>query len=133
LRIRALKKNLFRVVMIVPASFSLNTFHIVKHPVVMLNEIERVLAIDGSLMVTDIRRSWLGLFMPILKTAYTSAQSRDLLSRSKLRRYEFLQGRFWHSALQNQTGLNVNADTALCVWATGPGNRTSTLGKAEHE
>ena len=74
---------------------SLNTFHVVKDPVAMLNEIERVLAPDGSLMVTDIRRSWLRLFMPILKTAYTSAQARDLLSHSRLRRSEFSQGTCW--------------------------------------
>ena len=76
------------------AIVSLNTFHVVKDPVLMVNEIERVLAPDGCLMVTDIRRSWLGLFMPILKTAYTSTEAREVLSRSRLRRYEFLQGRF---------------------------------------
>ena len=77
------------------AVVSLNTFHVVKDPIAMLNEIERVLAPDGSVMVTDIRRSWLRLFMPILNTAYTSAQARGLLSRSRLRQYEFLQGLFW--------------------------------------
>ena len=77
------------------AIVSLNTFHVVKDPILMVNEIERVLAPDGCLMVTDIRRSWLCLFMPILKTAYTSTEAREVLSHSRLRRYEFLQGRFW--------------------------------------
>jgi ubiquinone/menaquinone biosynthesis C-methylase UbiE len=39
------------------AIVSLNTFHVVKDPISMVNEIERVLAPEGCLMVTDIRRS----------------------------------------------------------------------------
>lgn len=74
------------------AVISLNVLHVVDDPIAMLNEIERVLAPDGIAFISDIRRSWLGLLMPILKTAYSPGEVAQLLQRSRLR----------HSTLHDQ-------------------------------
>lgn len=71
------------------AVVSLNTLHVVDNPVAMLDEIERVLAPDGILAVSGIKRSWLGFFIPRLRPAYTSAEAKVLLRRSRLRPWEF--------------------------------------------
>jgi len=76
---------------------SLNTLHVVDDPVAMLDEIERVLAPNGMLGLSDIKRSWFGLFMPILKTAYTATEAKELLHRSKLRPWEFHESFLWFS------------------------------------
>lgn len=74
---------------------SVNTFHVIDDPVAMLNEIERVLKPDGGLAISCIRRSWLGWFMRILKTSYTSAEAKEILSRSKLRPWKFQENPLW--------------------------------------
>ena len=71
------------------AVVSLNTLHVVDRPVAMLDEIDRVLTPDGILAVSDIKRSWLGVFISLLRTAYTSAEAKELLRRSRLRPWEF--------------------------------------------
>jgi ubiquinone/menaquinone biosynthesis C-methylase UbiE len=74
---------------------SLNTFHVVKDPIAMLNEIERVLSPGGRLLLSDIKRSWLGLFMPMLKTAYTPKEAQELLKQSRLRSWKVYDRFFW--------------------------------------
>lgn len=74
---------------------SLNTFHVVAGPVAMLNEIERVLSPAGRLLLSDIKRSWLGLFMPMLKTAYTPEEAKELLKQSRLRSWKVYDRFFW--------------------------------------
>ena len=66
---------------------SLNTIHIVDSPVKMLNEVERILKPDGLAVLANIKRSWFGYIMPILKTTYTVSEMEELLKRSKLRNY----------------------------------------------
>jgi ubiquinone/menaquinone biosynthesis C-methylase UbiE len=50
---------------------NLNMVHLVKDPVRMLDEIERVLAPDGFLFIADLRRSWLGLLEKEIQSAVT--------------------------------------------------------------
>lgn len=74
---------------------SFNTLHLVDDPVAMLNEIERVLRPEGMLYVGDIRRSWFGYFMSILKTTFTLEECRELVSQSSLRPCVFEKSILW--------------------------------------
>lgn len=61
----------------------------------MLNEVERVLRPDGALLLTCVKRSWLGLFMPILKTGYTADEAKEILGRSTLRPWRLRDYLLW--------------------------------------
>jgi ubiquinone/menaquinone biosynthesis C-methylase UbiE len=74
---------------------SLNTFHVVEDPVAMLDEVERVLSPGGRLLLSDIKRSWVGVLMPMLKTAYTTEEAKELLKRSRLRSWKVYDRFFW--------------------------------------
>lgn len=74
---------------------NVNMAHVVEKPVAMLNEIERVLAPDGSLFIADVRRSWLGLFERAVKSGLTADEARRLLERSNLREGEFSSSLLW--------------------------------------
>ena len=75
----------------------INTFmlHIVENPVTMLNEIERVATVDGRIMITDLRRIWLGLFMKKFKTAFTLDEALEIIGQSNLRKGRRAKGLFW--------------------------------------
>jgi len=77
------------------AVVSLETLHTTENPIAMLDEIERVLVTNGTLVIGDIRRSWLALFMPVLRTAYTADEAKVILRRSKLRYWEFNEYMLW--------------------------------------
>ena len=85
------------------AVVSLNTLHVIDNPVAMLNEMERVLAPDGILGVSDIKRSWLGFCMPILRTALTATEVKVLLRRSRLRPWEFRESLLWFSFVASKS------------------------------
>jgi ubiquinone/menaquinone biosynthesis C-methylase UbiE len=74
---------------------SRNMLHTVDNPVAMLDEIERVLSPTGILLLSDIKRSWLGLIIPVLRTAYTMTEFKELLRRSKLRTGKVSESVFW--------------------------------------
>jgi ubiquinone/menaquinone biosynthesis C-methylase UbiE len=74
---------------------SVNTLHVIDDPVAMLDEIERVLAPDGILLISDIKRSWLSLFKPALKMAYTPAEVEQFLEHSRLRSCRFHNHLLW--------------------------------------
>lgn len=76
-------------------ALNLNMVHLVEDPIRMLNEIERILALDGLLFVADLRRSWAGLFEREIKSALTMEEARDLLSQSKLRGGVFSSSFLW--------------------------------------
>jgi len=73
---------------------SINVFHILDDPVLMLDEIERVLSPAGKLFILCIRRSWIAYILPIFKTAYTAPEVMETLKRSKLRKSEVSET-FW--------------------------------------
>jgi ubiquinone/menaquinone biosynthesis C-methylase UbiE len=72
-----------------------NMVHLVEDPVVMLNEIERVLAPEGMAFIADLRRSWLGWIEREIRSALTVAEARELLGRSALRPGVFTQDLLW--------------------------------------
>ena len=69
--------------------YCLNMLHIVGKPVTMLDEVARVLRPGGGFGVGAIRRSWIGLFVPIFAAAYSSGEARDLLKQSQLPPWTF--------------------------------------------
>jgi ubiquinone/menaquinone biosynthesis C-methylase UbiE len=75
----------------------MNTFmlHVVSDPVEMLNEIERVAKPGGKIMITDLRRIWLGLVVKKLKTAFTLDEAVEVLKRSNIRQGQTSKGPFW--------------------------------------
>ena len=75
----------------------INTFmlHIVDDTTVMLNEIERVAKIQGRIMITDLRRTWLALVAKKLKTAFTLEEGKDVINRSNIRPGRYTKGPFW--------------------------------------
>jgi ubiquinone/menaquinone biosynthesis C-methylase UbiE len=76
---------------------TVNTFmlHVVEDPVAMLNELERVTRDDGRIMITDLRRIWLGAVVRKLKTAYTLEEAVGVIGQSRLRKGSASKGPFW--------------------------------------
>ena len=60
-------------------------FHLVEGPSAMVNEIERVLAPKGILLLKDLKRSWLGHFDNAIGTSYTKDEAEEILRGSRLR------------------------------------------------
>ncbi|MEA1875257.1 MAG: class I SAM-dependent methyltransferase [Bacteroidota bacterium] len=75
----------------------INTFmiHIVDNPLAMLNEIERVTKNQGQIMITDLRRTFLGLFVKKLRTAFTLEEGMEIVNESNLRLGISSKGSFW--------------------------------------
>jgi ubiquinone/menaquinone biosynthesis C-methylase UbiE len=69
--------------------------HIVQDPLVMLNEMERVLAPSGHLFMVDIRRSWVGLLDRTFRTGLTLPEAEALVGRSKIGQGKFTSGLLW--------------------------------------
>jgi ubiquinone/menaquinone biosynthesis C-methylase UbiE len=69
--------------------------HIVEDSIAMLDEMERVLRPDGMLFMADIRRSWVGLFDKVFKSALTVEEASVLVRRSKLREGVFSSDLLW--------------------------------------
>jgi ubiquinone/menaquinone biosynthesis C-methylase UbiE len=77
------------------ALINLQMLHIVGNPVAMLDEMERVLAPDGVLFMADIRRSWVGLFDKVFKSALTVEEAGALVRQSNLREGAFSSDLLW--------------------------------------
>jgi ubiquinone/menaquinone biosynthesis C-methylase UbiE len=75
----------------------INTFmlHVVEDPVAMLNEIERITKEDGIILISDLRRIWLGLFVKKLRTSFTLNEALDIIHQSGLRPGKGSRGPFW--------------------------------------
>lgn len=74
-----------------------NTFlmHIVENPVAMLNEIERVARPDARILISDLRRFFMGYFMNKFRMTYTLSEALELISASELREGKASNGLFW--------------------------------------
>ncbi len=81
---------------------SSNTLHLVKNPVSMLNEIHRILKPQGRFIISDFRRSWLGVLTEHIRASYTLQEVKDLLSQSKLQGWMVKDGFLWLSILSNR-------------------------------
>jgi ubiquinone/menaquinone biosynthesis C-methylase UbiE len=77
------------------AVVNVQMLHIVKDPIAMLNELERVLAPDGFLFMADIRRSWVGLFEKVFRSGLTVDEAAVLVRRSRLREGRFSSDLLW--------------------------------------
>lgn len=75
----------------------LNTFmlHVVEDPVTMLNEIERVATPHARIMMTDLRRNWLGFLIKKFKTALTLEEALKMIQQSELRKGTAAKGFYW--------------------------------------
>lgn len=84
----------------------INTFmiHIVEDSVKMLNEIERVTKQQGRIMITDLRRIWLGLVVKKLKTAFTLEEAMEVIKKSDIRPGRFSKGPFWWDYMVDVNG-----------------------------
>jgi len=78
---------------------SSNTLHLIKHPIRMFNETQRVLKPEGKFIISDFRRSWLGLFSQHIRAAYSPKEVKDFLNRSKLENLEVKDYFFWLSII----------------------------------
>jgi ubiquinone/menaquinone biosynthesis C-methylase UbiE len=78
-------------------AISSNTLHLVKNPVRMLDELQRVLKPKGVFLVSDLRRSWLGILSKHLRASYSPGEVKDLLGQSKLENWELRDYFFWLS------------------------------------
>jgi len=77
------------------AVINLQMVHIVEDPIAMLDEMERVLTPAGVLFMADIRRSWVGFFDKVFKSALTVDEASALVRRSKLREGIFSADLLW--------------------------------------
>jgi len=76
-----------------------NTLHLVKNPVRMFSEIQRVLKPGGRFLVSDFRRSWLGILTEHVRAAYSVKEVTDLLRQSELQNWKVRDSFFWLSVL----------------------------------
>jgi ubiquinone/menaquinone biosynthesis C-methylase UbiE len=78
---------------------SSNTLHLMKNPVMMFDEIQRVLRPDGRFLISDFRRSWLGILTEHVRSAYSAEEVRELLRQSELQNWKVRDSFFWLSVL----------------------------------
>jgi ubiquinone/menaquinone biosynthesis C-methylase UbiE len=81
---------------------SSNTLHLIKNPVRMFNEIQRVLKPKGRFFISDLRRSSLGVLSRHIRAAYSPKEVKDLLSQSKLENWEVKDYFFWLNILSEK-------------------------------
>jgi ubiquinone/menaquinone biosynthesis C-methylase UbiE len=81
---------------------SSNTLHLVENPIRMFNEIQRVLELQGAFLISDLRRSWLGILSKDIRASYSPEEVEDLLNQSKLQNWEVKDYLFWLSILSKE-------------------------------
>jgi ubiquinone/menaquinone biosynthesis C-methylase UbiE len=74
---------------------SSNTLHLVKNPVSMFNEIHRVLKPQAGFLISDLRRSWLGVLTEHIRASYTRQEVQDLLNQSRLQNWTIRDSFLW--------------------------------------
>jgi ubiquinone/menaquinone biosynthesis C-methylase UbiE len=74
---------------------NINMVHVVENPLQMLDELERILAVDGHLFIVDIRRSWIGLLEREFLSALSVTEAKQLLSGSKIRKGRMTSTLLW--------------------------------------
>jgi ubiquinone/menaquinone biosynthesis C-methylase UbiE len=74
---------------------SSNTLHLIKNPIGMFDEIQRVLNPEGKFLISDFRRSWLGIFVEHFRASYNPCEVKELLTKSKLHNWQVQDRFFW--------------------------------------
>jgi ubiquinone/menaquinone biosynthesis C-methylase UbiE len=81
---------------------SSNTLHLVENPTRMFDEIQRVLKPQGTFLISDLRRSWLGILSKDLRASYSPEEVKDLLNQSKLQNWGVKDYLFWLSVFSKE-------------------------------
>ena len=76
-------------------ALNINMVHLVENPILMLNEIERILVPGGYLYIADLRRSLLGLFEAEIRSGLTISEAKELFHQSEIRQGDFTWGVLW--------------------------------------
>lgn len=74
---------------------NINMLHLIKEPLNMLNEINKVLKSDGLFFITDLRRSILGYLEKEIKSAYTFNEVKEIIAKSNLTKGKFSADMIW--------------------------------------
>ena len=74
---------------------SSNTLHLIKTPIRMFDEIHRVLKPEGRFIISDHRRSWLGIFSAHIRASFSPDEVKDFLRQSKLQNWAVKDYFFW--------------------------------------
>jgi ubiquinone/menaquinone biosynthesis C-methylase UbiE len=74
---------------------NINMVHVVENPLQMLDELERILAVDGHLFIVDIRRSWIGFLEREFLSALSLTEAEQLLDGSKIRKGRMTSSSLW--------------------------------------
>jgi hypothetical protein len=61
----------------------------------MLNDIERVLKLDGFFFIADLRRSLFGLLEKEIKYAYKVEEAKEIIAKSNLPKGKFSFDLIW--------------------------------------
>lgn len=75
--------------------FNLNMVHLVDEPVLMLNEIRRVLKPDGLLFIKDLKHSCLCLFEKEIRFAFSLNKAKELITFTYLKGGRFKKSLLW--------------------------------------
>ena len=81
---------------------SSNTLHLIKNPVRMFDEIQRVLKPSGKFFISDLRRSLLGMFSKHIRASYSTREVKEMLRRSMLQKWKVKDYFFWLSILTKE-------------------------------
>lgn len=76
---------------------SSNTLHLIENPIRMFDEMQRILKPTGKFLISDLRRSWLGILTPHIRASYSPQEVENLLSQSKLQDWEVKDSLLWLS------------------------------------
>jgi ubiquinone/menaquinone biosynthesis C-methylase UbiE len=74
---------------------NINMLHLVAEPVIMLNEIQRVLKPEGFFYITDLRKSILGFMEKEIKSVFTLEEAKKIIAKSKLPEGQFSSSLIW--------------------------------------
>jgi ubiquinone/menaquinone biosynthesis C-methylase UbiE len=81
---------------------SSNTLHLIKNPVRMFDEIQRVLKPSGKFFISDLRRSLLGMFSKHIRASYSPREIKEMLRRSMLQKWKVKDYFLWLSILTKE-------------------------------
>ncbi len=83
---------------------SSDALHLIKNPVKLFDEIHRVLKPEGRFLISDFRRSLLGILTKQIRASYSPKEVRYLLSQSRLQNYRVKDYFFWLSIFSKSRG-----------------------------
>jgi len=64
------------------------TLHLLDNPVRLLDEVQRVLTPGGRFLISDFKRTWLGLFTRPIRASYSLKEVKEIASKSNLQNWK---------------------------------------------